>query len=187
MSGRRRPRTGGIRTPPGGVPPAYMLPAPDVVVDYMEARAWLADNPAPEEPPSSQPTRKEPEVAQIPPGPVREEIERLSRSLTGLTNETTQAVIALREEVALLRAEVGTLREEVAKLWLSQGVDDANERIVAFLEALGGVKLNGMAIATNLGLDPGTTANRLQRLVRDGRVVAHRERNRHSLYSVPLR
>ncbi len=186
MARRGKPRTGGIRTPPGGVPPAYMLPAPDVVIDYMEARSWLADNPPPDEPSSPQP-RKEPEMAQIPPGPVREEVESLKRQVSGLRTETAQAILQLREEIALLRAELGSAREEVAKLWLSQGVDDANERIVAFLEALGGVKLNGMSIAQNLGMDPGTTANRLQRLARDGRVVVHRERNRHSLYSIPLK
>ncbi len=93
----------------------------------------------------------------------------------------------LGDQLSTLTDRVHDLEKEVQDLRRQKGDDDVDERIVTFLAGLGGVKLNGMAIAENLGLQPGPTQARLSKLAHAGRITAHREQRRHTLWSVPLR
>ena len=110
------------------------------------------------------------------PSPLRLEVDALTRT-----------VGALAGQVADLTDQVRDQAKELAALRATSDADETNERIVAFLEGLGGVKMSGISIAQNLAVDNKSIHSRLARLATQGRVTVHREKNRHALYSVPLR
>lgn len=99
-------------------------------------------------------------------------VQELSNRLTSLE----EVVRSQGEMIDVLLAEVGR-----------PTADALNERIVAFLTSVPGIKFSPTSISENIGADSNArVADRLATMAKNGRVVCHKQEGRRPLYSVPI-